>query len=87
MKHPKLVQIIITYDILVRAADGTDRSRDLNADGKGPFREWLRTLTKAVGARIQLRVQRFELGKLGDHKNVGEGVWEARVTFGPGYRI
>ncbi len=39
----------------------------VTADGKSPFREWLRTLTKAVGARIQLRVQRFELGNLGDH--------------------
>ena len=59
----------------------------LTADGKNPFREWLRSLNKAVGARIQLRVQRFALGNLGDHKNVGEGVWEARVMFGPGYRI
>ena len=33
----------------------------LTADGKNPFREWLRSLTKALGARIQLRVQRFEL--------------------------
>ena len=46
-----------------------------------------RSLTKAVGARIQARVLRFELGNLGDHKSVGEGVWEARVMFGPGYRI
>ena len=59
----------------------------LSTDGRNPFREWLRSLTKAVGARIQLRVQRFELGNLGDHKTVGEGVWEARVMFGPGYRI
>jgi putative addiction module killer protein len=51
----------------------------LTADGNNPFREWLGSLTKAVRARIQLRVQRFELGNLGDHKNVGEGVWEARV--------
>ena len=59
----------------------------LTADGKNPFREWLGSLTKAVGARIQARVLRFELGNLGDHKSVGEGVWEARVMFGPGYRI
>jgi putative addiction module killer protein len=57
------------------------------ADGKNPFREWLGSLTKAVSARIQARMLRFELGNLGDHKNVGEGVWEARVMFGPGYRI
>ncbi len=42
--------------------------------GKRPFLEWVRSLTKTVGARIQLRVQRFELGNLGDHKNVGDGV-------------
>ena len=51
----------------------------LTADGKNPFREWLGSLTKAVRARIQARVLRFELGNLGDHKSVGEGVSEARV--------
>ena len=59
----------------------------LTADGKSPFRQWLNALTKAVRARIQARVLRFELGNLGDHKSVGEGVWEARAIFGPGYRI
>jgi putative component of toxin-antitoxin plasmid stabilization module/DNA-binding phage protein len=32
-------------------------------------------------------VLRFSTGNLGDHKSVGDGVWEARVMFGPGYRI
>ena len=38
-------------------------------------------------ARVQTRVLRFELGNLGDHKDVGGGVWEARLDFGPGYRL
>ena len=59
----------------------------LTADGKSPFRAWLDSLSVAVRARIQVRVLRFEMGNLGDHKNVGSGVWEARVMFGPGYRI
>lgn len=59
----------------------------VSADGKSYFREWLDSLTVPVRARIQARVLRFETGNLGDHKSVGEGVWEARVMFGPGYRI
>jgi putative addiction module killer protein len=59
----------------------------LTADGESPFRAWLDSLTVAVRARIQARVLRFEMGNLGDHKSVGSGVWEARVMFGPGYRI
>lgn len=59
----------------------------LTADGRNLFRDWLAALDVAVRARIQARVLRFELGHLGDHKSVGAGVWEARLTFGPGYRI
>src|SRR6266849_8640097 len=59
----------------------------LTADGKSPFRGWLDSLTVAVRARIQARLLRFEMGNVGDHKSVGSGVWEARIMFGPGYRI
>jgi putative addiction module killer protein len=59
----------------------------LTPQGKNPFREWLKTLDMGVQARIQARVLRFENGNLGDHKNVGGGVWEARLDFGPGYRL
>ena len=57
------------------------------SDGRNPFREWLASLEVATRARIQARVFRFEMGNLGDHKSVGAGVWEARLAFGPGYRI
>jgi len=59
----------------------------LTPKGKNPFREWLKTLDMGVQARIQARMLRFENGNLGDHKNVGSGVWEARLDFGPGYRL
>jgi putative addiction module killer protein len=59
----------------------------LTADGRNPYRQWLGTLDRAVRARIQARVLRFELGNVGDHKSVGAGLWEARLSFGPGYRI
>ena len=59
----------------------------LSADGRSYFREWLDSLAIPVRARIQARVLRFETGNLCDHKSVDEGVWEARIMFGPGYRI
>ncbi len=54
----------------------------LTPQGRNPFREWLKTLDMGVQARIQGRVLRFENGNLGDHKNVGGGVWEARLDSG-----
>jgi len=59
----------------------------VTAEGKNPFREWLNMLDVSVRARVQARIFRFETGNLGDHKSVGVGVWEARLPFGPGYRV
>ncbi|MCC6484065.1 MAG: type II toxin-antitoxin system RelE/ParE family toxin [Armatimonadetes bacterium] len=59
----------------------------LTPEGKSPFRKWLNRLDLRTRARIQARVLRFEQGNLGDVRPVGGGVSEARVDFGPGYRI
>ncbi len=56
-------------------------------DGHSPFRSWLLSLDTTARARVQARVLRFETGNLGDCKSVGEGVLEARLMFGAGYRI
>lgn len=55
--------------------------------GRNPFRDWLDALDLTTRARVQARILRFEAGNLGDHKEVGGGVWEARLDFGPGYRL
>jgi putative addiction module killer protein len=57
------------------------------ADGRSPYRTWIDGLDLTTRARIQARVLRFEAGNLGDHKSLGDGLWEARVMFGPGYRV
>lgn len=37
--------------------------------------------------RLGLRLRKAELGNLGDVKPLGDGVWEMREFFGPGWRI
>jgi putative addiction module killer protein len=59
----------------------------VTAEGSCPYRDWIEAANVSVRARIQARVFRFEMGNLGDHKTIGDGVWEARLMFGPGYRI
>jgi putative addiction module killer protein len=59
----------------------------IDGSGRIPYREWLVRLDTVIRARVQVRVLRFEMGNLGDHKDVGKGVWEARLDFGPGYRV
>jgi putative addiction module killer protein len=56
--------------------------------GKAPFSDWLAHLKdRAVRARIRTRLDRVEKGNYGDHKILGDGVFELRFHFGPGYRI
>ena len=40
-----------------------------------------------VRAIVRTRLDRVSLGLLGDHHDVGEGVWELRIDYGPGYRV
>ena len=60
----------------------------LTAEGRSPFEEWLDSL-RDMKARVKIekRLQRVALGNLGDYRSVGEGVFELKIDYGPGYRI
>jgi putative addiction module killer protein len=60
----------------------------LTADGRSLYEEWVDSLrdSKAI-SQIDKRLKRVKLGNLGDYRSVGEGVFELRIDYGPGYRI
>lgn len=52
------------------------------------FAEWFKSLNDETAKnKIRIRIDRMEMGNLGDHHTVGDGVSELRITYGPGYRI
>ncbi len=52
------------------------------------FLEWFQSLKDIrVRSRIQVRIDRAEIGNLGDCQPVGAGVSEMRFHFGAGYRV
>lgn len=58
------------------------------SNGREPFTKWLESIRDLkTQTRIQARLDRLEIGNLGDCRSVGEGVFELRLQFGPGYRI
>ncbi len=56
--------------------------------GKGVFDDWLSQLADArAQAKIAARIDRLVLGNFGDCEPLGGGLWELRISWGPGYRL
>lgn len=52
------------------------------------FDAWLKSLAdQRAKAAILARIDRMRLGNLGDNKALGDGLHEARLFYGPGYRL
>lgn len=70
------------------AAQPREIQRYVTPEGKIPFDEWFFSLRESkTQTIIDKRLDRVSLGNLGDHRSVGEGVFELRIDYGPGYRI
>jgi putative addiction module killer protein len=52
------------------------------------FSDWLKCLKDGLTRqRLNKRLRKVQLGNLGDVEAVGEGVYEMREHFGPGWRM
>ena len=57
-------------------------------NGLVPFDEWFDSIRdKKMQAAIDARLTRVRAGNFGDYKSVGSGVFELRISFGPGLRV
>ena len=56
--------------------------------GKEPYTEWEESLDNSALGRIDARITRIEkTGNFGVCEPVGDGVFELKLDFGPGYRV
>ncbi len=57
-------------------------------NGLVPFDEWFDSFRdKKMQAAVDARLSRVRAGKFGDFKSVGGGVFELRISLGPGLRV
>lgn len=57
-------------------------------EGKQPFTDWLSSLKDRIGrANITNKLNRAVHGNYGDCEHVGDGVYELKIHYGPGYRV
>lgn len=59
----------------------------LTATNKKPFKEWVDGLDSVTRAKIRIRLDRIRLGNLGKNRHAGEGVYELKINYGPGFRV
>jgi putative addiction module killer protein len=52
------------------------------------FEKWFKNLKDRIGeSLIMKRIARLTKGNHGDVKSIGEGCFEIRIDYGPGYRV
>ena len=60
----------------------------LTRSGKDAFDDWLSELADIrAQAKIGARINRLAAGNFGDCKALGQGLYELRIDWGPGYRV
>lgn len=59
----------------------------LAESGDLPFGKWFFKLHAVAAAKVARAVVRMEEGNFSNTKSIGEGIFENKINYGPGYRI
>ncbi len=59
----------------------------LTENDKSPFAEWFDGLNAQAAVKTRGYIIRMQHGNMSQVKGVGEGVFECRIDYGPGYRV
>ena len=52
------------------------------------YRIWYKELADLrAKVKIDLRLNSVKKGNFGDHRDVGDGIFELKIDYGPGYRV
>ena len=66
----------------------SENSQKKTAKQTAAYRCWFNAMLDRVAKTILAsRVERLQMGLYGDVKPCGDGVFEIRIDFGPGYRV
>jgi putative addiction module killer protein len=59
----------------------------LDVQGRCPYRTWFDHLSPQAAAKVAIALTRLAIGNFSNVKGVGSGVFELKISFGPGYRV
>ena len=59
----------------------------IDETGRVPFAIWFHSLERTAAAAVAVALLKLRRGLTGGLKSVGTGVFECKVSMGPGYRI
>jgi putative addiction module killer protein len=60
----------------------------ISRSGKDVFDDWLSELPDTrTQAKVAARINRLAAGNFGDCKALGQGLYELRINWGPGFRV
>ena len=69
------------------ASDAFKVREYIDASGQSPFARWFTGLNSTAAAKVTIALYRLAQGNFSNVKGVGEGVYEYKIDFGPGYRV